>query len=162
MSMNLEQMMTALALNSGRLRALADGVSDEQARWKPDADSWSILEVVNHLADEESADFRTRLDTLLHRPDEEPPDIDPQGWVTSRGYNQRDPAESLDRFLNERQRSLEWLRGLEALDWESAVVVGGNPFYAYPFMLRRTMVFGNEDMDAFRAKLVTFVRPGSR
>lgn len=42
------------------------------------------------------------------------------------------------------------------------VTPGGNPFYAYPFMLRRTMVFGNEDMDAFRAKLVTFVRPGSR
>lgn len=42
------------------------------------------------------------------------------------------------------------------------VTPGGNPFYAYPFMLRRTMVFGNEDMDAFRAKLVTFVRTGTR
>ena len=42
------------------------------------------------------------------------------------------------------------------------VTPGGNPFYAYPFMLRRTMVFGNEDMNAFRAKLVTFVRAASR
>ena len=42
------------------------------------------------------------------------------------------------------------------------VTPGGNPFYAYPLMLRRTMVFGNEDMDAFRAKLVTFVRAASR
>ncbi len=42
------------------------------------------------------------------------------------------------------------------------VTPGGNPFYAYPLMLRRTMVFGNEDMDAFRAKLVTFVRAAPR
>ncbi len=35
---------------------------------------------------------------------------------------------------------------------------GGNPFFAYPYMLRRSMVFGNEDLDAFKVKLVTFVR----
>jgi peptidoglycan/xylan/chitin deacetylase (PgdA/CDA1 family) len=38
------------------------------------------------------------------------------------------------------------------------VTPGGNPFFAYPYMLRRSMVFGNEDLDAFKAKLVTFVR----
>jgi len=42
------------------------------------------------------------------------------------------------------------------------VTPGGNPFYAYPYMLRRSMVFGNEDLDAFRAKLVTFVRTAAR
>ncbi|HVE50654.1 MAG TPA: polysaccharide deacetylase family protein [Casimicrobiaceae bacterium] len=33
------------------------------------------------------------------------------------------------------------------------VTPGGNPFYAPPFMLRRTMIFGGDDLDAFRAKL---------
>jgi len=42
------------------------------------------------------------------------------------------------------------------------VTPGGNPSYAYPFMLRRTMIFGNEDLDAFKAKLVTFTRASSR
>src|SRR5512138_3345976 len=42
------------------------------------------------------------------------------------------------------------------------VTPGGNPFYAYPFMLRRTMIFGNEDLDAFKAKLVTFTRTAAR
>jgi len=42
------------------------------------------------------------------------------------------------------------------------VTAGGNPFYAYPYMLRRSMIFGNEDMDAFKSKLVTFVRTSSR
>jgi len=42
------------------------------------------------------------------------------------------------------------------------VTPGGNAFYAYPLMLRRSMVFGNEDLDAFKAKLTTFVRMGAR
>jgi peptidoglycan/xylan/chitin deacetylase (PgdA/CDA1 family) len=42
------------------------------------------------------------------------------------------------------------------------VTPGGNPFYAYPYMLRRSMIFGNEDIDAFKSKLVTFVRTSSR
>lgn len=117
--MELKELITRLSLGAGRLRALAEGVSDEQARWKPDADTWSILEVVNHLYDEEREDFRQRLDYLLHRPAEEAPPIDPQGWVTAREYNRRDPAESLDRFLAERQHSLEWLRGLDNPNWES-------------------------------------------
>lgn len=42
------------------------------------------------------------------------------------------------------------------------VTPGGNAFYAYPFMLRRSMVFGNDDLEAFKAKLTTFVRTGAR
>jgi peptidoglycan/xylan/chitin deacetylase (PgdA/CDA1 family) len=37
------------------------------------------------------------------------------------------------------------------------VTPGGNAFYAPPLMLRRTMIFGGDDLDAFRAKLVTRV-----
>ena len=33
---------------------------------------------------------------------------------------------------------------------------GGNAFFAYPFMLRRTMVFGEHDLTAFRAALRVF------
>ena len=42
------------------------------------------------------------------------------------------------------------------------VTPGGNAFFAYPYMLRRNMVFGNEDLDAFRTKLNTFVRTAGR
>ena len=112
--MKREQMIAQLAIQADRIRALVEGVSDEQARWKPDADSWSILEVVNHLYDEEREDFRVRLDLLLHQPSEVAPPIDPQAWVSAREYNQRDLAESLGNFLEERQRSLDWLRGLTA------------------------------------------------
>lgn len=119
--MELDEMIARMSLQAGRIRTLADGVSAEQARWRPDAGSWSILEVINHLGDEEREDFRTRLDFILHRPGEDPPPIDPQGWVTARGYNQRDLAESIDRYLAERQTSLAWLHGLGAPDWSTTV-----------------------------------------
>ncbi|GIK87939.1 MAG: hypothetical protein BroJett026_34200 [Betaproteobacteria bacterium] len=35
------------------------------------------------------------------------------------------------------------------------VTPGGNAFYAPQYMLRRTMIFGGDDLDAFRAKVVT-------
>jgi peptidoglycan/xylan/chitin deacetylase (PgdA/CDA1 family) len=38
------------------------------------------------------------------------------------------------------------------------VTPGGNPFFAYPYMLRRTMVFGTDDLDAFKARLAVFAR----
>lgn len=42
------------------------------------------------------------------------------------------------------------------------VTPGGNGFFAYPFMLRRSMVFGSDDLEAFKGKLVTFVRTPDR
>jgi hypothetical protein len=42
------------------------------------------------------------------------------------------------------------------------VTPGGNAFFAYPYMLRRSMIFGNEDLESFKAKLQTFVRTANR
>jgi hypothetical protein len=117
--MDLDHLIFHMTGNAHRIRALAEGVSDHQVRWKPDPASWSILEVVNHLLDEEREDFRVRLDLALHRPDEPWPGIDPQGWVTERRYNERDPRESLEGFLAAREESLAWLRGLSSPDWEA-------------------------------------------
>ena len=117
--MQFEQMKALLAHNAERIQLLVEGVSQEQAQWKPDTDSWSILEVVNHLYDEEREDFRVRLDYILHRPGEDPPPIDPSGWVTQRRYNQRSLTQSLADFLVERRDSLVWLDSLENPDWEA-------------------------------------------
>jgi peptidoglycan/xylan/chitin deacetylase (PgdA/CDA1 family) len=39
---------------------------------------------------------------------------------------------------------------------------GGNPFYAYPLLLRRTMIFAEDDLERFRDKLSVFARNGAR
>ncbi len=119
--MDFDHLISQMADNAQRLRALAEGVSDHQARWKPDPASWSILEVVNHLLDEERQDFRVRLDLALYQPDEPWPGIDPEGWVTQHRYNEQNPGESLDGFLAAREASLLWLRGLSSPNWEAVL-----------------------------------------
>jgi hypothetical protein len=100
-------------------QAIADLVADvdaEQARWRPYAASWSMLEVIGHLVDEEREDFRARvkqiLDGTLFAP------IHPGAWVTERGYTQRELASVVQEFLSEREASLAWLRTLPTnVDW---------------------------------------------
>jgi len=120
---NLDHLTTQLAYQAEAIRALVQGVSDDQARWKPSADDWSILEVIHHLYDEEVEDFRRHLDHILYHADQPWPRIDPGGWVTQRRYNQQDPAEMLAKFLAARQESLAWLRSLDAPDWHAAITM---------------------------------------
>ena len=123
--MLLQELLPVLTDNADRIRELAQHVSETQAGWKPSRDSWSLLEVIAHLYDEEREDFRVRLDIMLHQPEEPWPSIDPRGWVTTRKYNEWRLGETLDSFLEERAASLSWLRQLERPDW--------NQLYQAPF-----------------------------
>jgi hypothetical protein len=119
--MDPKQLARNLASNAERVCSLVEGMTEEAARWKPDPQSWSILEVINHLLDEERFDFRVRLDIILHRPNEPLPPIDPQGWVSARRYNENDLNETLKSYLAERQASLTWLAGLGDADWQASI-----------------------------------------
>lgn len=118
--MNFARTKQLLQQNSERIRELVQGVTKDQAPWRPVPDSWSILEVVNHLLDEEKEDFRVRLDIILHSPDKKWPPIDPEAWVIDRKYNDQNLDQSLAEFLRERQASLEWLETLSKPDWDAA------------------------------------------
>lgn len=76
----------------------------------------------------------------------------------------RAPRELLERRLPVQVRHYAYPYGdtnetvLDALarqQYQLAVTVnpGGNAFFAQPMMLRRTMIFGDHDLDAFKAKL---------
>ena len=117
--MNHQKIIAHLRFNLDIFRGLFQGISDKQARWKPRKDKWSILEVVNHLYDEEIEDFKKRLGLTLNRPDAQWPPIDPEKWVVQRDYNKRSLVESLSNFLNERESSLLWLHGLRSPDWQA-------------------------------------------
>jgi hypothetical protein len=105
-----------LRANARVFAALVENVPLEQARWKPEPAKWSILEVVSHLADEEVDDFRHRLELTLYHPGEPWPPIDPEGWVKLHGYNDGSLVRALERFREERERSIAWLRGLRSPD----------------------------------------------
>lgn len=118
--MKHETLYRELTFSTEMIRALLAGISQEEAQIKPNAESWSILEVICHLYDEEREDFREHLDFILHHQHEEWHSIDPQGWVTERKYNQQNFSEKQAGFFSERQKSLDWLNGLAAANWETA------------------------------------------
>ncbi|MCJ7717650.1 MAG: DinB family protein [Anaerolineales bacterium] len=108
-----------LAINRDRIAALARGIQEDQARWKLNEETWSILEVVSHLADEEEFDFPIRLKMILEKSEKPWPAIDPTGWVFERKYNQGDLYETLTRYMNHRNEALAWLDSVENPDWNT-------------------------------------------
>jgi uncharacterized damage-inducible protein DinB len=120
--MNLDFYITHFTQNKSVVSGLAKGISDEQARWRPSANDWSILEVINHLYDEEREDFRARIRLTLDNPAAEWAPIDPAGWVTTRKYNERDLKHSLDQWASERDESLKWLKTIKgaSVKWSNA------------------------------------------
>jgi DinB superfamily len=128
--MRLEVLRRELAQGAETIQGLVVGVSSAEARVRPEPTAWSILEVVAHLLDEEREDFRPRLDLVLHRPQETWAPIDPAGWVTARGYNDRELGATLSAFLTERERSLAWLAGLTTPDWSREYQASFGPITA--------------------------------
>ena len=116
--MKYETLFQELSYSTEMIKALLVGISQEEAQVKPDAESWSILEVVCHLHDEEREDFREHLDFILYRQNEVWHEINPDAWVLEREYNQQNFAEMQEKFFAERNKSLEWLKGLSETDWE--------------------------------------------
>lgn len=116
MPLTVNAAVTRLASTLRVIQELTTGVDDAQARWKPGPERWSILEVVNHLVDEEREDFRFRFRHLLESPDLPSPPIDPPRWVIERRYNERRLGPSIETLASERRDSVAWLSELEDPD----------------------------------------------
>ena len=94
------------------LRGLMAEISEEDARWKPAADRFSIAEVLSHLSHSEGHCYRARLDRFLaeDRPEFEPDDAQMHLDI----YRNADPEEAFGHFEDQRETNIELLRGLPA------------------------------------------------
>lgn len=99
------------------LDALLAGVDTNEARWKPEDGDWSVLEIVQHLADEEIDDFRPRLLSTLQDPAASWTPIDPEGTARTRGYNEGKLDTARSAFTARRSESIVRLRALASPDW---------------------------------------------
>lgn len=115
--MNFETLYQELQNSTEMIRALLAGITQEEAQMKPSPESWSILEVICHLYDEEREDFREHLDFILHRQNEPYHRIDPQSWVKERHYNEQNFGAMQEKFFAERKQSLDWLTEMANSDW---------------------------------------------
>jgi hypothetical protein len=115
--MDLDRFITQMTNTAQSIHHLVGSVSSEQTLWKPDPDTWSVLEVINHLYIIEREDFRTRLAHSFQLPD-------PKDSITALPDDLKDLSKITQGFLDEREHSLAWLRELAAPDWEAACEVG--------------------------------------
>lgn len=120
-AMDTKQASVQLKHQEQAITSLVAGLSIEEARMKPSPESWSILEVLNHLVDEESLDFRRHLDQILNTPNQPWPKIDPEGWVSEKQYNERQLDDTVLNFKAERDKSIAWLMTLTHPNWDASV-----------------------------------------
>ena len=117
--MDKQYVISELKRNKEVFKQLLTGTSTEIYTWKHAPDKWCMLEMLCHLVDEEIEDFRARVQHVLTSPDKEAKSIDPQGWVSERRYMEQDFDTVLSRFLDERQRSIDWLQSLDNPQWNN-------------------------------------------
>jgi hypothetical protein len=102
------------------LRGLMSEIDEDDVRWKPAADRFSIGEVLAHLSHSEGHCYRARVDRFLteNNPEFEPDDA--QFHLDL--YAKADPEDSFDHFEEQRETNMELLRELTPQDGERTAV----------------------------------------
>jgi hypothetical protein len=110
---NIDEIIRQLTGNAQAMRALVQTISDEQAQWKPNPETWSMKEVMEHVYNEERIDFRKILKRMLN--DTPPPSGESrhEEYMPVASYRQ-----ALEGFIIEREASIKWLMALKSPDWK--------------------------------------------
>ena len=119
---DISEIIRQLTDNAEAIRALVQTFSSEHAQWKPDPETWSLKEVMEHVYNEELLDFRKHLKEMLNDP--------PQPWGKFRREDYvpvEDYHQALVGFLTERKASVVWLMALESPDWDASSKVSFGP-----------------------------------
>ncbi|MCU1239239.1 MAG: hypothetical protein JWP63_7206 [Candidatus Solibacter sp.] len=92
------------------LRGLMAELTEEDVRWKPAPDRFSVGEVLAHLSHSEGYCYRTRLDRFMKEENPEFETDDAQFHLEL--YRDADPEDSFDHFEEQRETNIEFLRDL--------------------------------------------------
>jgi hypothetical protein len=101
-----------LEATPGILRGLMTELTDEDARWKPAPDRFSVAEVLAHLSHSEGQCYRMRLDRFMAESRPEFASDDAQMYLDL--YRDADPEDAFDHLEEQREINVEYLRNLPA------------------------------------------------
>ncbi len=119
--MNLDFYIARLSASAETIESLVGSLSDEQIFWKNDLEKWSILQIVFHLRQTEQKDFRLRLEKTLRDETEEWISLVPSEMRLAQNENtENNLAELLNDFLDEREKSVAWLKTLHNPNFQNA------------------------------------------
>jgi hypothetical protein len=96
------------------LRGLMAELDQDDVRWKPAPDRFSVGEVLAHINHSEGYCYRARLDRFLKEKDPEFEADDAKYHLAL--YAEADPEDSFDHFEEQRETNVEFLRELTAAD----------------------------------------------
>ena len=112
------QLITRLETNISILNSQLNSRVKEEFYFKPDPDSWSMIEVLSHLVDEEVYDFRARILSIIENPEQPLPSFDPLETLAEKNFVDEDFNELLDELMAERIKSIALLRTIENELWD--------------------------------------------
>lgn len=107
--MRPEDALASLAAMPDALQRRLAGLTDTQLRFKPGADTFSVLENVWHLRDIEVEGYARRLTLLLREENPLLSDLDGSALARERRYNSQPLQPALDAFVGSRRASLAML-----------------------------------------------------
>jgi hypothetical protein len=99
-----------LEATPGILRDLMTELTEEDARWKPAPERFSVAEVLAHLSHSEGHCYRMRLDRFMAETRPEFESDDAQMYLDL--YRGADPEEAFNQFKNHRKANIKFLRDL--------------------------------------------------
>ncbi|MGO9309410.1 MAG: DinB family protein [Spirochaetia bacterium] len=108
--------MEILAASPRQIARLVKGVSARKLSRRPAPDTWSVTEILAHLADSELVyGFRIRM--ILAASGTPIQGTDQEAWAKSSRYAKHDPALSLEAFRINRERMVRLLKSLPRESW---------------------------------------------
>jgi hypothetical protein len=115
--------LALLAGGPDRVRTAVEGIREADARRSEAEGTWSVLQVLRHLADSEIVyGYRLRLIVAADRP--AIPGYDQDAWAARLDYHHGTVADALGDWGAMRRMTLRWLDTLDASGWERVGVHG--------------------------------------
>ncbi len=144
-----------LAATPGKLRSLLQGLSDEQLRFKPSENKFSLKENMLHLRDIEVEGHQRRIRLIMTEDTPTLEDIDGARLARLRRYQSANATKALGQFCQAREANLAYLRNMTAFQWNRKALLDGDDVTLIQLVGKWVMhdLQHLEEMDALLAKI---------
>jgi len=108
--------MRTLRAAPGRVERLMEKASRKTLMHRPQAERWSVAEILAHLAEAELV-FAYRIRMILSADGTPIQAYDQDIWQANAGYLRKNPARGLGFFKTIRENNVAFLKSLRQADW---------------------------------------------